>query len=98
MDKPCDPISISRGLSSVLLKIGIGKERNIVPSVLWETFITLLVSCHLKFNRKPDMETLDYLCGFGVSDMELPEAKKSSIVVAIDYLRSTLKNLNYVLL
>jgi integrase len=98
MNKPCDPISISRGLSSVLLKIKIGKERNIVPSVLWETFITLLVSCYLKEPVEHlNMKTLDYLCGFSIFDTELSIAKNSSIA-AIKRLMSNLENLNWIIL
>jgi len=95
MDKPCDPIIISRGLSSVLSKIGIGEERNIVPSVLQETFMTLLVSCHKLRKENIDMETLDYLCGFSIPSTELPKGMKSSIKMAISDVMSVLGNFNY---
>jgi len=96
MDKPCNPISISRGLSSVLSKIGIGEERNIVPSALQETFITLLVSCQKKSsNVNIDMKTLDYLCGFNISDTELSKAMKASIISAISRLMMVLDNYSY---
>jgi len=96
MDKPCNPISISRGLSSVLSKIGIGEERNIVPSALQETFITLLVSCQKKSsNENIDMKTLDYLCGFNISDTELSKGMKASIISATSCLMIVLDNYSY---
>jgi len=96
MDKPCDPISVSRGLSSVLSKIGIKEERNIVPSVLQDTFITLLVSCQKKSsNIKIGMETIDYLCGFNISDAELSEGMKRSITDAISCLMIVIENYKY---
>jgi integrase len=95
MDKPCNPISISRGLSSVLSKTGIGKERNIVPSVLQETFITLLVSCQKL--HQIDMKILDYLCGFSVSsDMVLSENTKVSITTVITRLMIVLEDLKFI--
>ena len=95
MDKPCNPISISRGLSSVLSKIGIGEERNIVPSALQETFITLLVSCNELHKTKINMKTLDYLCGFNISDTELSKGMKVSITSAICCLMIVLENYSY---
>jgi integrase len=92
IDKPCDPISISRGLSSVLSKIGISKERNIVPSVLQETFITLLVASDKLQKRNTNMETLDYLCGFSMPSMELSKRIKDSITIAISCLMTVLEN------
>jgi integrase len=89
MDKPCNQISVNRGLSSVLSQIGIGKERNIIPSVLWETFITLLSR-----NKKIEMQTLDYLCGFDMSGVELPKTNESSIR-AIKELMMTLEKRSF---
>jgi len=98
IDKPCNPTSISRGLSVVLSKIGIGKERNIVPSVLQETFITLLVSCRLKSSNgrmKIDKKDLDYLCGFGRPITVLPKGMKNSFVWEMCCLMINLENWEY---
>jgi len=95
MDKPCNPISISRGLSSVLSKIGIGEERNIVPSALQETFITLLVSCNDLHKNNIDIKTLDYLCGFKTSGTMISEGMKRSITTAIRSLMFVLEDLKY---
>jgi len=92
MEKPCNPISINRGLFSVLEKIGISKERNIIPSVLWETFVTQLLC-----DKYIEMETLDYLCGFSrLGTTELPNVNSSSIITAIKYLMLHLDNFGYV--
>jgi len=96
MEKPCDPISISRGLSSVLSKIEVKEERNIVPSALWETFITLLVACNELHKRNIDMKTLDYLCGFSKPCTELPKGMKDSITAAISCLMFVLEDLKYI--
>jgi integrase len=66
MNKPCNPISITRGVESVLKRIGMDKERNILPSCLWETFVSLLV----KSKEGVDMETIDFLCGFSISTLK----------------------------
>jgi len=95
MDEPCNPITISRGLSSDLSKIGIGGERNIVPSVLQKTFITLLASCNVLHKRIIDMETIDYLCGFNISDTMLFERMKRNIMTAIRSLMFVLEDLKY---
>jgi len=71
MNKPCNPISITRGVESVLKRIGIGKERNILPSCLRETFVSLLV----KSKEGADMETIDFLCGFSVSTLKAERNK-----------------------
>jgi len=89
-NKPCNPTSITRGLSFVLDKIGIVKERNINPSVLWKTFITLLVSCH----KEIDMKTLDYLCSFDLSGNENITSKKP-FIDAIRSLMMVLGKINF---
>lgn len=71
MDKPCNPISITRGVESVLKRIGIGKERNILPSCLRNTFVSLLVKSKIGV----DMETIDFLCGFSVSTLKAERNK-----------------------
>jgi len=90
MNKPCDPISITRGVESVLKRIGIGKERNILPSCLWETFVNLLIKSTEKYKKDVDMETIDFLCGFCVSTSKT-EGNKISI---IDHLMIILENKN----
>jgi hypothetical protein len=91
MNKPCDPISIKRGVSSVLSKIGIGRERNIVPCVLRETFITLLVS---SYDKKIEMRTIDYLCGFDKSNTGLSNTNviEDRTILAIQGLMMFLDN------
>jgi integrase len=90
-DKPCDPISITRGVEATLASIGVGKERNIVPSVLWETFVSLLVS------SKPDIEmkTVDYLCGFHASTEGLPSKDIPKAIDAISKMMILLENMDF---
>jgi len=98
MNKPCDPISITRGVESVLKRIGIGKERNIVPSILWETFVNLLVKSNESLNMNSyNMKTIDYLCGFKppFNDSESEIAFNNNSVNLIDNLMIKLENKNW---
>ena len=90
-DKPCDPISITRGLSSVLTAIKISKDRNIVPSNLWETFINLLVNC----NKEIEMNTIDYLCGFHYAEPDELK-RRTDYIFAIQGMMMKLNDLKYV--
>jgi integrase len=91
MDKPCNPISINRGVESVISNIGINSERYIIPSVLKETFINLLVTC----NKDLDMETLDYLCGFDVQRIELNDYLKSKLINTVAEMMIVLEKKEY---
>jgi hypothetical protein len=90
MDKPCNPISITRGVEVILASIGVGKERNIVPSVLWETFVSLLVFSEPDI----DMKTIDYLCGFHISTECLQSKEILEVRSAISSMMIKLENLN----
>jgi integrase len=85
MSKPCDPITINRALVFVLNKLSIGRERNIVSSRLQETFITLLVAP----KSKPEMEIIDYLCGFNTLKTDNIKLK---IIGAVCDMMITLEN------
>jgi integrase len=89
--KPCNPISINRALFTVNESIGISNERNIVPSVLWETFIMLLITCHKDIENK----TLDYLCDFGISEDDFYETVKRDVIRAINLMMITLEDMEY---
>jgi integrase len=90
-DKPCNPSSIKRGVEAVLAGIGVGKERNIVPSVLWETFVSLLVS------SKPDidMRTVDYLLGFHTFTEILLSKEIPQAIEAISSMMMRLENMHH---
>ena len=90
-DKPCDPISITRGLSSVLTEIGIRKDRNIVPSNLRESFINLLMNC----NKKIEMNTIDYLCGFYPAKPD-EQKRRKDYIFAIQDMMMKLYELNFI--
>jgi integrase len=88
MSKPCDPITINRALEFVITKLGIGKERNIISSRLQETFITLLLAC----KTKPEIETIDYLCGFGIYETD---KLKENMIGLVSNMMIILENLSY---
>jgi integrase len=97
MEKPCDPNTIRRALSLVLDKTGIDKERNIVPSALWETYLSLLVKSDLPWSdriNKIQIETLDYLCGFSQQKTELTALFKRTIITVSQHLWTFLHLLN----
>jgi hypothetical protein len=75
MEKPCNPIAITRGLDLILQKLNIPKERDIQPSTLYETFINLLLDC----DNKP--EAIDLLCGYSKSNNEQPLSSNISAMV-----------------
>lgn len=78
MGKPCNPISIYRGIKSVISRIEINSERCIVPSVLRDTFITLLAACSSNHKNRLNMKNIDYFCGFDKSDLLSLEIEKGN--------------------
>jgi integrase len=91
INKPCNPISITRGVNFVLNTIGVSRERNIIPSVLWETFISLLISC----KKSIDIKIIDYLCGFNKAEDELSDIDKVNVIGAINSLMIKLEDMYY---
>jgi integrase len=84
--RSCDPITVHRGLSLILREVHIGKERNILPSGLQETFINLLLDC------KTNVKTIDGLCGFDSNTDEYVNDRNRN---AIARLMIVLEDLKY---
>jgi integrase len=91
MKKPCDPITISRGLSAILLELKIPKERNIVFSCLKNNFLSLLLD--LSENKNISLETIDNLCGF--SKRKSQDENLSDEINAMQHLQVKLEQLQY---
>jgi|TergutMp193P3_1026864.scaffolds.fasta_scaffold33107_1 integrase len=89
--KPCNPISIKRGLDSVKSLIGLNTVYKIVPSSLRKTFFYLLVLS----NKKIDINILDYLCGFRKSSSALSAEEKTGVIDAINEIMMNVQNVPY---
>jgi integrase len=82
--KPCNQITITRGLQIILKYLKIDAARHIRPSSLQYTFINILLECHVP------VETIDRLCGFSQEAGDETKIKEEKIK-AITQMRSILK-------
>jgi integrase len=83
-EKPCNQITITRGLQIILKYLKIDEARHIRPSSLQYTFINILLECHVP------VETIDHLCGFIQEAGDETKIKEDKIK-AIIQMRSILK-------
>jgi integrase len=89
--KPCNPTTISRGLSYILEELKIPKERNIVFSFLNNNFLSLLLS--INTGKNIPFETIDSLCGFAQKNSNINDLGKE--IEAMRALRFKLEDLQY---
>jgi integrase len=83
-EKPCNQITITRGLQIILKYLNIDEARHIKPSSLQDTFINILLECNVP------VETIDRLCGFSQEAGDETKIKEDKIK-AIMRMRNILK-------